>query len=478
MLSVKNEKVINFYKNHSYIDFEEANILLVEMLERLFQNNDDNREDILLTSLKNLQSEFSSLSNNLSDVKENVKQSSLSIVNLQTSISTLPSNMSDNLSDKFSSLREGQVKELERIFDLNNQSSLEHIDKKLKRDLIEEIKSLLDTNLNKTLESSLNEFDKSLKKEWQKTIQQLDNSDSPKTIIENFNTNLQHKCDSLQNFILTCHQQTKETTTSHTKTLNLVQEHFERKKNSTNKGADSEDKVLNGLYSTFPDCQITKTTGIAKAGDFLIERSNNPPIMIENKDYTKNVPKEEIEKFIRDIEQQGCSGILISQSSGISRKKNYQIDIHNNNILIFIHCLNYDFDKIRLAIETIDHLSNALNNYSYNKNDLKLSSETLKQINKEYLTFITQKNGLSDSLKKYNRDMTKLINDMEFPELSNMLSHHFSSTEETIFKCEYCKIKVFKNSKALAKHIQTCKLKSNNNCISIDTKNNYDSSED
>lgn len=477
MLSVKDKRVIEFYKTHSYIDFEQANILLVEMLERLLQKNDANRDDIVLASLKKLESGFSLLSNNLSDVKENVKQSSLSIVNLQTTMSTLPSNMSDNLSDKLSSLRETQVKELERIFDLNKHNSVEHIDKKLKVDLLDQIKILFDTNMNKKMESSLNEFERSLKKDWQETIKQLDRTDSPKNIIDNFNSSLQNKCDSLQNFILTCHQQTKDTTSSHTETLNLVREHFDRQKNSTNKGADSEDKVLNGLYSTFPDCQITKTTGIAKAGDFLIERSNNTPIMIENKDYSRNVPKDEIEKFIRDIDHQGCNGILISQTTGISRKKNYQIDIHNGHILVFIHCLNYDFDKIRLAIETIDHLSQALINYSNNKNELKLSSETLKQINKEYLTFITQKNGLSDSLKKYNRDMTKLINDLQFPELSNMLSQHFSSTEETIFKCEYCKIKVFKNSKALAKHIQTCKLKTDN-CITVDTAINDDSSED
>ena len=477
MLSVKDKRVIEFYKTHSNIDFEQANILLVEMLERLLQKNDDNRDDIVLASLKKLESGFSLLSNNLSDVKENVKQSSLSIVNLQTTMSTLPSNMSDNLSDKLSSLRETQVKELERIFDLNKHNSAEHIDKKLKVDLLDQIKILFDTNMNKKMESSLNEFERSLKKDWQETIKQLDRTDSPKNIIDNFNSSLQNKCDSLQNFILTCHQQTKDTTSSHTETLNLVKEHFDRQKNSTNKGADSEDKVLNGLYSTFPDCQITKTTGIAKAGDFLIERSNNTPIMIENKDYSRNVPKDEIEKFLRDIDHQGCNGILISQTTGISRKKNYQIDIHNGHILVFIHCLNYDFDKIRLAIETIDHLSQALINYSNNKNELKLSSETLKQINKEYLTFITQKNGLSDSLKKYNRDMTKLINDLQFPELSNMLSQHFSSTEETIFKCEYCKIKVFKNSKALAKHIQTCKLKTDN-CITVDTAINDDSSED
>ena len=199
--------------------------------------------------------------------------------------------------------------------------------------------------------------------------------------------------------------------------------------------------------------------------------------MIENKDYKQNVPKDEIEKFLRDVEHQACNGILVSQKSGIARKKNFQIDIHNKNVVVFIHRLNYDFDKIRLATETIDHLSQALNNYSDDTNELKLSSETLKEINKEYLAFITQKTGLSDSLKKYNKDMTKLINELQFPELSNMLSQHFSSTEETIFKCEYCKVKVFKNSKALAKHIQTCKPKYDK-CISVDTIVTDDSLDD
>ena len=101
MLSVKDKRIIEFYKTHSYIDFEQANLLLVEMLERLLQKNDDNRDDILLKSLNKLETGFSSLYNNLSEVKDNVKQSSLSIVNLQTAVSTLPTNMTDNLSNKF-----------------------------------------------------------------------------------------------------------------------------------------------------------------------------------------------------------------------------------------------------------------------------------------------------------------------------------------------------------------------------------------
>ena len=90
MLSLTDKRVLDFYNTHKYIDFETANILLVEMLERLLQKGDDNRDDILLTYLKKLDNGFGTLTNTLTDVKENVKQSSLSIVNLQTSVANIP----------------------------------------------------------------------------------------------------------------------------------------------------------------------------------------------------------------------------------------------------------------------------------------------------------------------------------------------------------------------------------------------------
>ena len=50
---------------------------------------------------------------------------------------------------------------------------------------------------------------------------------------------------------------------------------------------------------------------------------------------------------------------------------------------------------------------------------------------------------------------------MQFPELSNILSQHFTSTEQSLYKCEYCNSRVFKSNKALTKHIQTCKDNTN-----------------
>ena len=71
---------------------------------------------------------------------------------------------------------------------------------------------------------------------------------------------------------------------------------------------------------------------------------------------------EEIDKFIRDVTKNDCSGVFLSQNTGIVGKENFQIDIHNKNILIYIHCVNYDITKINLAINTIDVLYDKLIN--------------------------------------------------------------------------------------------------------------------
>jgi len=355
MLVVNDERVLNFYKTHSFIDFETANVLLVEMLERILQKNNDNRDDILLSYIKKIDSNFGMLNNNLSDVREDVKQSSQSIVNLQTTLSTIPTNLTDNLTSKLTTFRENQVKELERILDSNNHNNADAFDKKLKTELVEQIRSLFDNNMNNKIEKSLTQFEKTFRDDFKSYLKEIERSDSPQSILDSFNSNLQIKCDSLQQFIQRCHEQIDKTTNSHTETLNLVQTHFDRQKNSTFKGKDSEIKLEEGLNASFPDCQITNTTGIPKAGDFLIERNNKQSIMIENKDYKANVPKDEIEKFIRDVEEQNVNGILISQKSGICRKKNFQIDIHNGKIIVFIHHLDYNFDNIRLAVEVIDN---------------------------------------------------------------------------------------------------------------------------
>lgn len=466
MLAVNDERVIAFYKTHSFINFETANILLVEMLEKLLQKNTANRDDILLSYIKKIESNFGQLNNTFSIVRDDVKQSSQSIVNLQTTLSTIQTNVGDILTSKLADFRESQVKELERILNYNYNHKADTFDKKLKTDIVEEIRSLFDNNMNIKIEKTLAQFEKTLIDDFKSYIKEYDSKDITQSsrILDSFNTNLQIKCDSLQNYIQNCHEQINKTTNSHTEILNLVQTHFDRQKNSTFKGKDSEIKLEEGLNACFPTCQITNTTGVSKAGDFLIERNNKEPIMIENKDYKNNVPKEEIEKFIRDIEEQNVNGIFISQKSGICRKENFQIDIHNGKIIVFIQHLDYNFDNIRLAVEVIDNLSNSLKNYGQDSEDIKLPKDIVKKINDEYLNVIKIRNNLLDNLKTYNKNMTTNINEIQFPQLFNILAQHFTSTEQTLDKCELCN-RVFKSKKALAKHIQACKSKCENQLI-------------
>ena len=431
MLHVKNERVIQFYKTHPEFDFELMNLLLVGLLEKISETKNANRDDILLASFKKMESE-------MTDMKERISSSSQGIINLQTTVASIPKNMTDHLTTQLSTIKDNSIKDIERALESNRHSTSEHIDSKMKTLLLDNFKNILDSNIIQ------------LKNDIGKT-------NSPREVVDSINKNFQSRCDSLQQFILNLIKQLHESSTNQSEILKDVQIYFDRQKSSNYKGIDSENTVEQGLNKTFPDAIITNTTGQSCSGDFSLERSDKPKIMIENKFHSANVTIPDIEKFIRDAEYQCCHGILVSQKSGISRKKNFQIDIHNGYIMIYIHNADYDFDKIKLAVDAIDHLSIALKQNGSESIQLKVSPDEIKEINDEYQRFLIQRNGLSDSLKLFNRNMTRQISQLEFPELSKVLSQQFTSTEETLFKCEYCKVKVYKNAKALAAHVRKCK---------------------
>jgi len=88
------------------------------------------------------------------------------------------------------------------------------------------------------------------------------------------------------------------------------------------------------------------------------------------------VKREETDKFLRDIENTNYNGIFLSQTSEIVNKTNYQIDIHNNNILIYIHNVDYDQNKINIAINLMDLLSDKIKKEDLK--DIKILNDTLK----------------------------------------------------------------------------------------------------
>jgi len=212
--------------------------------------------------------------------------------------------------------------------------------------------------------------------------------------------------------------------------------------------------VLNGLYST---AEITNTTGQKASGDFIMKRVDKPDIMIENKEYNYNIPKEEISKFLRDIESLNMSGIFISQHSGIAFKSNFQIDINNGNVLIYIQHCDYDPEKIRLAVDIIENLTLKLKDIDVNDENNHITKDILDNINDDYRSFITTKDSLHTILRDFTKKMNTQIEELNMPNLDRYLEPKYAYVKDRIFYCDICNNFEGKSRQSLSAHKRACK---------------------
>ncbi|MEO9258021.1 MAG: hypothetical protein ABI207_06540 [Crocinitomicaceae bacterium] len=187
-------------------------------------------------------------------------------------------------------------------------------------------------------------------------------------------------------------------------------------KNSSNKGKVSENVLEVLLCKRFPTYIVQRTSSDSHAGDFILKTEGKPDILLENKEYDRNVNTEEIIKFYRDINENNMCGILVSQNSGISTKPNFSVEFkENNNILLYIHNCNYNMDTIQQAIDVIysfHEFSLANNNIEKNYID----QNKLNHIKQDYMTFIKNRSDIVSSLniaikiaKKIDMDSIKSI---------------------------------------------------------------------
>ena len=155
-------------------------------------------------------------------------------------------------------------------------------------------------------------------------------------------------------------------------------------------------------------------------------------------------------------------GILISQYSGISNKNDFQIEFHDNNVIIFVHNSEYSNHKIEAAVNIIDHLYSKL--HQFNKtgvnDDYTIPKDILETINNEYQMFMTQKLAVIDVLKESQKKVIAQIDEIKFPSLDKYLSGKYSAPIiKTGLKCDICKCYSANNLKALAAHKRGCMRK-------------------
>ena len=246
------------------------------------------------------------------------------------------------------------------------------------------------------------------------------------------------------------------------KIMNELSEFLGKYKNSSYKGQFGENQLETVLNQLFPSAEVLNTTGIKASCDFRINRTNQPTTLTETKNYDRNVTLDEVKKFIRDIEEQKCHGIFLSQHSGITSKQNFQIDIKGSNILVYVHNVDYCPHTIKIATDIIDSLSDRLAELEEDVDEICIPKETLDEINKEYSRFIERKSSIIDILKDFHKKITNEVDEIKFPCLSKYLVSKCGSIlnneNETII-CNICNKFEATNNRSLGAHQKGCKRK-------------------
>jgi hypothetical protein len=440
VLTTNRKKTIDFYNKYKNFDFEQMNDMMIDFFENIINNisgemNNSITKDLILMikeqnhHISTLKTDIDLMKNNIVIKLYDIKKEYIDDIKL-----LIDKNDSDNISKIIDKVEKENTKLIQDIVPKTNAhyyAQYELLIKNFKEDIKNNNQSeLLENKYNnfiKNIESSLINYISKTEERIQTNLSEIKNN-------EIINFEAQHKVnDELVNYL-------------------------DKYKNSTQKGSIAENYIENLLNNIYKTADITRTTDESKSGDFIMSRENFIPILFEIKNYNRNVPTDEVNKFVRDINDKNMSGIMMSITHGICNKYNFQIDItDNNNICIYIHDMNYDPDKLRLAVDIIDNLYSKLK-ISINKNkDITIDTDTLELINNEYQTFIQKRDLAINHVKDSYKKTIQYIEELELMNLNKFLNLKLSFNNTSTLECEICKKFVGTNLKSLAAHKRKCK---------------------
>lgn len=235
-----------------------------------------------------------------------------------------------------------------------------------------------------------------------------------------------------------------------------------------------DNKILSSvLTKMYPSADI-RASPSCNEDELIVKRLRKPDILVKNHIFDTNVLSDDIGIFLQTVDENNSNGIILSQNSGVSSKKNYQIDVHNNHIIVYVHNVQYNPSKIQIAVDIIDNLCTKLSSQKLRgEDDLHISKDMLDSINNEYQLFISQKTAVADVMKEQQKKVLAQIDELKFPVLDKILStKYLAPIPKPGLKCELCKNYFANNLKALAAHKRGCVRKNpHNQFTSISTNN-------
>ena len=344
----------------------------------------------------------------------------------------------------------------------NSQLNLSKYMADLKRDMNDEIKTIMSVSMMEKVEPTLREKLK----------------EQQSAIVDIAITKITNILDNKFVGINESTKSSKDILSNQNDKLNSLLNRFE---NSSKKGKLSENTLYNSLCDLYPQAEINSVGSTKETGDIMLIRNNKPKILVENKDWAKPIVQTEVIKFIRDIEVQKCCGIFLSQNTSITTKNNFEINVHDGNVLVYVHNVNNDPEKIKIAVDIVDSFYNTLKNIEDDSNSGDeiniITKEVTDHINAEYQNFISQKNKTIKLARDFNHDLIKQLECYTFPTLEGYLASKYSVSSSK-YVCEFCGF-CGKNQQSKSAHLRGClekkkacgkKAKGSSSCeeISID----------
>ena len=557
-LTISNKKIIDFYEKNTNVDFENINLLIVDLFENVLQDATqnitktissqilteckENREKILElnNNLLSIHNQIQKLNNDLTikthDVKKEYIEEMKTLLTIHTNekIKVLLDNMNEQIMNKQKILllelrddsQTASDNNTNRIIDktmlaLNevNNNSLNRITSLVEQNtnhLVERTKNIINDIIPENQEKCTHQIQENIKNfftllhedtkkiitnnseittflsKYQekintsektsseilgevKTLLNKNKEDNISHFIQNFDTKYNLLLQGIQtpivsvinsseeriNTMLTSlNNTTKEQNISQNKVMTDLEEFLNKYRNSSFKGQLGENHLSSVLTKMFPTAEIVDTSKLTSSCDFQLKRENKDSILIENKDYTVNVDPKEVKKFIGDCEARTSHGIFLSQNTGITSKNNYQIDITNGKILVYVHNCEYMSHKIQIAVDIIDTLSLKLKEFNLEdkKEEMVFTREVMEEINAEYQLLISQKEAIIHYVKEFQKNIIIKLEDIRLPKLENILPLNLTSlnANKTIYKCEKCNTFATDSSRSLSAHQRWC----------------------
>tara|TARA_Y100000817_G_scaffold303256_1_gene285015 strand:- start:1082 stop:2149 length:1068 start_codon:yes stop_codon:yes gene_type:complete len=176
-----------------------------------------------------------------------------------------------------------------------------------------------------------------------------------------------------------------------------------KSQNSSILGQTGETFTFEELNLRFPKAEIEDCHKTKGKGDFILKEKNFT-MMIETKNYTKNVPKPEIDKFYRDFDNNKdfqCA-IMVSLHSGICAREDFHLEVRDQRPIMFLHNVSKNIDHISLAVRFFKLILETENIDLSNK-------EVVGKLNRIKPIVKRNWNTMRNRIKKFEKDLTAMI---------------------------------------------------------------------